>query len=848
MAARPFNPNRPCVIGPEWAPVVDFGVPILSLNAYGSRLTASTNDTIDGLYTAVLDAIPKSTELAVSVFDITNGGAPAFPQLDPEESVTFYPSSDFGGISNGVWTYGYNAGSVAGPGAAARYSYVDSTSLTPGFFNGQIVGSSKFLFSVSGGNFDAAFQVGGVAGSTVGRWITRVQARMTVSCTGGTGGAGPGNIGIWPYIVVGGITYWGSPQAVPSTSPESVVTADWFVHPRTGLPWTDSDIAGFDSSLFGSSNAVGFVAIGVGNTSSYAIVEQVQLVVFSSANDPRLAIGTVAINRQSPLGQGWGFCQFRTKTTGAPTSFTLVAGHTYLFELQETREPGGALGINSLQGRSAAPGPPFWDVSNIDLDPVSHRPLQVLAPGGALPPIILRKSGGGLSADSQPYAWCTQVQGGATGFQFGVPNGTYHFSEVSFGQWMRQQFTVDTPTTFGHLGLICSLLTTSTDDPATPLSIAEPMVINIKRQSDDALMAGPFTVHNSDLASPVTGWQTVSIDIGAVALAAGQFYLEATSAANPYACWQVQVAITGIGTPPSGPPSGTGALTWGGGVDSLIVYHYGVPTTYVAETALFSLGERPAAPSNFNAIAMGESACHIDAVSITWSPVVLTCGVHGAYEIERSDNGGAYRKIASITSASVHSFIDYESVRNAPASYRMRLVRVDGTPSPWTAIKVATATLRTCGLLFVSNEQPSLNVFYPDDQQVRKFLFPQRVTVNAPFGRQYQIVLHNLEYQGRTWLTQVAVRAGVDGCTPQFVTCDDITLTGASVFDPLQSICRADLSYVCLHNEHGDRMFSSCTAPSGEWVPTNVEVFTQDLEVVEITDIPSTPDVAPPSS
>lgn len=850
MGVRAFNPNRPCIIGMEWDVNGNFQTPLQATNALATNVTPQTNQTIDTLRVPLMGIVPHgATSLAVEVLPLDGTlAAPSFPDLGDVDSATFYPTFDIGNFTFNV--NGFRGSVFSGN----NYSFVDSVTLTPGFFFGRQVVSNEFLYQPQGQNCSASFRFGSVNGTLAGRWITRVRIQLTVTTFyAGSGGAGS-STGIVPFLIVNGVQYFGLPQNIPSFQPSTTVTCDFYENPQTGLPWTPSDLAGFDGALFGANHGAGFQTLGVGNPSSFTFVEQVQLIVDSSP-ESRLAIG-VATTLDS-FDQGWCNFVLRSPNTGAPTPLALTAGSNYCFSFKETRNTSGFAVVNCIfshysskgvqagafGGTDIPIGPPFFTNSNITLDTNSRRPTGILPGAGTLMGFIMHKNGGGISADSQPYAWTTATQGQTTGWP-NIPNGLFKFSEISYGQWMHQQFTVDTNTTFNHMQVICSLITTTTDDPVSPLALAYPMEINIRRASDDALMAGPFNVQVSDLQAPVTGWQKIGIDIGAVALVGGvKYYWEVTSAASPFYCWQVGVAIGGKGNPPSGPPSGTATATWGNNVDSLIVYSFSVPTTYSYNTALLSVSSAPPVPTGFNAVHTGESACHVDAIALTWVNVALSCGVFGHFDLQRSDDlGVTWNQIARITDPLVSNFVDYESIRNKTAQYRIRQVRQDATPSAWSAVKSAMAVQSVFGLLFVSNEMPELNVFYPDLGASRQFSYPQAVSTLAPLGRNYEMVIHDLEYRGRNFKSRLAIRSGKANCPPQLVTCDDRTLTGTDVFNPLQAICRADLSYVCVHDEHGDRYFANTTAPTAEWIPVNQEIFFQDVLVVEVTNVPSSPD------
>ena len=848
MTARAFNPDRPCVIGQEWQPDRNTLVPLQNINAKAMVLQASTSDTVEAIWTAIQEMLGKHVpSLAVEVYDITNGGSPALPDFDPVDSTVFLPRDVLTGVP--YTASGFHAGAI---NTLSPYQYVNQTSFIPGTFNGLTVGADTFLFSETGQNYTAGFKFDSVAGALTSRWIIRVRAILNVSnlyfgasvTTGST-------VGVVPYIVVDGQQFFGDPQAISQTSPLTTVTFDMTENPVTGMPWTVSDIENFDSGS-GAQWGIGFTALGVGSTSSYLTVQQVQLQIDSAATDPRLAIGVCQTYDpgSGTLGhQGWVRILFVSPNDGSASPITLTPNHYYLFLLKSTL--GNLVALNGLYAQYPPGGvedvanPPNWVGMQVTLDPTTRRPVNLLAIGnGFMVGSILEKSSTVMSLDSQPYVFTTPTQGQQVGWTT-LANGLFHYSEVSFGQWFRQQFTVDTTTTFGYLQIVVALLSTTTKDPNQALNIQPGMTINIKRNSDDHLMAGPFTINVSDLTAPVTAWQRFGIDIGSVTLTGGvQYYFECLSTANPYVSWQVQVSTSGYGTPPSGPPTGTVATSWGAGIDTMVIYNFGVPSFYPNTTAEIFIASLPPAPGSFTATALGESACHVDGIFLSWTKPVLTCGTHGYYDIQRSDdNGTTWNSIAKITFADAVNFTDWESVRNSQALYRIREVRADGSPSVWSPTVSATATMSVTGLLFVSNEHPDYNVFYPDVGASRSFSFPQNVTIVQPLGQNYQIAMHDLEYRGRTFNASLAIRSQIPGCPPQLVTCDDITLTGADVFNPLQTICRADISYVCVHDEHGDRYFANVTSPTGTWQPTTREIFNLDIQVTELTDTPSTPDV-----
>lgn len=860
MADRAFNPNRPCVIGLEWRPNFNFSSPLAAGNGLASVLEdAQTSDVIEAIWTAMFTLQPDAG-MAVEIFDVTNGSdPPALPAFSNILTTTTLPSAVISGTSFGSAAWGYADPTESTPPVGSPWTFVDQTTRTPGVFRGQAVGADTFLFQGLGLNFDSAFKFAIGAGSFVGKWITRVRVRIQASSLafgiGGGGSSTPAIGGIVPFLVINGTQYFGAQQSISSQAPGTVATLDFYANPATGLPWTAADMDRFDDASADQWGA-GFVAIGSGNVAAFTVVEEVALQIDAAATDQRLAIGATAVPLPAGQTSGWVELILRDTDTGLPTTITLTPGDSYAFQYRSTRSPNvyGA-GINRIgaaydgtTNSEPLAAPPNWITWDTYLDLASRRPLTVVQQDSTVAATVLVKNDSSISADSQPYTMVTPTQGAQEGWPT-LPGGLIALSQISFGQWLHQEFTVDTGTTFEVIELIVSTLTTTTADPNQPLQTAQPLVINIRLTADDSLVAGPFTVELTDLEPPYTAWQRVIVDIGSVALSgATSYYFDVTSNANPFVAWQVQVAATGNQPTPTGPPAGTDDVTWGAGIDALHVFLFSVDQgadTY--NTAEIAIATRPDPPVNFQAAAIGENDCGIDGILIQWATPALTCGVLDYVEIQRSDDFAVtWTEIARITDDTVTAFTDWESLRNMQAFYRARLVRVDGAPSDWTGVAAAIAVQSRVGLLFVSNEAPELNVFYPD-LGPRTFDRPGQASLYTPIGQKYRAMIHDLADRGVGQSTRVAVRSGIPGCPPQLVTCDDQTLIGSDVFNPLYAISIADLSYVCIHNEHGNRYFAGLMVGKGTWRPLNVETWICDIQWIQLTDTPSRPDVAAPS-
>lgn len=137
-------------------------------------------------------------------------------------------------------------------------------------------------------------------------------------------------------------------------------------------------------------------------------------------------------------------------------------------------------------------------------------------------------------------------------------------------------------------------------------------------------------------------------------------------------------------------------------------------------------------------------------------------------------------------------------------------------------------------LAFVTNEDPSLNlVFF--DKAPRGFTnldHPVIVDLEGTFGG---AAFRPLFGKGDAFSRALYVGAGINGDTPVY---------GRAALQPLLDLCRAQLSYVCVLDEDGNRWFASVDV-----IDAANEVreapYVATVQVRELTKTPSTPDVTP---
>lgn len=880
-----YNPHSPCVLGIEWMPSSDqFAYLDSDRSVIACALVADTNDTIQNVW-AMVGAWYGQQSVSLEVYDIT-AGPPPLPALT---WTTYYPGCDRYNAPS-PWRGGswgpHEGWDPASAGSAAMWQSVDSVALTPGFswpISGQPVDNDQFAFTYYGLGFDFALGFLATSGSMTGRWVTRVRSHAKIAQYYAFDK--PGGVTVTPYLWLEGSKFLGSPFTVYAEQGPVDVTYDWYVNPKTGLPWTEGDISGFDCGLLGANNGTGFVAAPTGSANNMATILQADLQVESAASDPRVSM---AAQTQGPVGvdgngQGWTVWELRDVASGVPANLTLVAGNKYLFAFRKNalasttvtalaciaespdrtdpRNISGVVGPAPLETSLAVYGPPYWTQytgplafgqpnkpglqgRGVLLDPASRRIVELGIEGGITAGIVLQEPAFAISKDSQPYATTSPLDGTD---EWPALAEWFNNSPINVNRSMQQEITAAATDDYGWVWILCAMVAGTSDGD---------LLVKVKRRSDDVQMGGTATVTSASLSPPVHAWQKVGVRLPADAsLVNGtQYYLEVTSTASETQGWLVQAVNSGYEPNPTGPPAGTNAAAGAGGaIDTLTFddpmmerFGFTPPAAPGSVVACVNLSVVPVAPSGFVAVAAGQTCC-LDYIQLSWDMVgAVLCGSFLAHEIQRDDGDGVWRTIARVTDPAVVAFDDHESLANTPANYRMRLVRDDGVPSDWTATATATAAMVGCvGLVFTSNEAPALEVFYPDVVASRTFEFPSFENTFAPLGRDYQVVFRELEDRGVTFNSKLRVRAGNMPCGSG---CDDATGFGPAVFDPLKAIARAGLSYVCVKNEAGNRWYAFVKTPAGEWTQHGIEKFggfaayTMDVQVTEVTNVPSVPD------
>jgi len=185
-------------------------------------------------------------------------------------------------------------------------------------------------------------------------------------------------------------------------------------------------------------------------------------------------------------------------------------------------------------------------------------------------------------------------------------------------------------------------------------------------------------------------------------------------------------------------------------------------------------------------------------------------------------------------------FNDYEARVGILASYRIREVNQYDFVGSWS--DTVTATIDEPGvtigceghvLIFTSNEvqDGSINLAYSNawmGQVQENFSFPEAATVQlqAMYDRDFVTAFHSPERGGERFEREILVQAAA------------ISPPTLGDFRGLRDMAWADVSYICVRDEEGNRWFATVLVPSGR-VAHFRKIYMATIGIVEVTDTPS---------
>lgn len=221
----------------------------------------------------------------------------------------------------------------------------------------------------------------------------------------------------------------------------------------------------------------------------------------------------------------------------------------------------------------------------------------------------------------------------------------------------------------------------------------------------------------------------------------------------------------------------------------------------------------------------------------------------GAFELQRFDEiDDEWHTIMLSTGLATFEFNDYEARVGVESSYRIRTVNTLDFNGQWSAEVASTLTAPgvvgagTDGnsvLIFTTNEVQSgiSNLAYVmtwEGDVAEDFSFREAgsVELRTLYDRDYVTAFRPLERGGESFSRTILVQnAAVPTGRMQ---------TG---FRSLRDMAWADVSYVCVRNELGDRWLATVVVPSGR-IQRNRRLYVARIDVTEVTDVPSVVDPA----
>lgn len=213
--------------------------------------------------------------------------------------------------------------------------------------------------------------------------------------------------------------------------------------------------------------------------------------------------------------------------------------------------------------------------------------------------------------------------------------------------------------------------------------------------------------------------------------------------------------------------------------------------------------------------------------------------VDGSLEIQRRDELTDWQTIMLASRARcVGELSDFEARVGVLSEYRIRTLNALDFTGPWVT---GSGTIASPGvtingdadsvLIFTSNEDVDASLAYVmqfDGQPSETFSFPEAdtQTLQRMFGRDFFVALRPLERGGEQFTRTLLVSAAA------------ISLPSLANFRDLRDLAWADLNYVCVRDELGNRWFANILVPEGV-VRGARTVYLAQVQVTEVTDTPT---------
>jgi hypothetical protein len=234
---------------------------------------------------------------------------------------------------------------------------------------------------------------------------------------------------------------------------------------------------------------------------------------------------------------------------------------------------------------------------------------------------------------------------------------------------------------------------------------------------------------------------------------------------------------------------------------------------------------------------------------VTWSATTLPLTGFGAYELQRFDTApnASFQTIMLCTSPTITGFNDFEARVGMTSVYRIRALNILNFAGAWSAqVSGAPPTPGVyggCGdasgaLIFTSNAAQSgiYNAAYVPQWEgsvLEDFGLPESgfVQFQHMYGQNGVVAFHGTERGLETFSRTVLLQAAA---------ISPIRMADAAT---IRDLAWADLPYVCVRDDIGDRWFANVRVPNVA-VRLNRTKYMARLDITELTDTPAAVDPA----
>lgn len=833
-----YNVHSPCVVGNEFYVDNPWRLPITS-DVIDS---ATLDDKIVSTVTENISAIAYYMDFQGSTQDSLNDEGNGVWEVE------IWPYDDFGsGLTVAPFLPGQTAnfdGYVIENGNA-HYEYVDPypylqnmTPENPQEVLGQTYCNESWIQPKNGGQMFVGLKTADSMASLAGKQIISVRIKVAVD-----------QIIMWGSDIAGAqVTPFLNPYVRSEGTPYSyqgrqgsqstykIISSEWLVNPDTGASWQIEDVQKFHTS---GPSAYYFGAKISANGAIYRppMIYAIWMEVTYRDPESRLARGVIR-----NLEPGWNTIAPIKDFDGNP--WPKQADEDYYITLRRRQGNGSAAAIvlSSLGSNQAVVNqntPVMGVLTNYSTR--TRLPISIVNDDAGACGLVLIREDDLYSADSQVYA----VADGEYVPALGLNN---QWSMVNVARDIRQTLIIPDTDDYGLYSFLCRVPSEVTTHTLT---------MTLRSAVDDSILGGPVNVTPGQLNKklPYGRFQKITGIFEQAPIALNEddeVYFEFTAGGpnHPNVSWRVQVLSALDPSGPGGLGEPVGWLTYGGD-EQCYQYRFGGDTEFTDVPWADICAKLTKIPDPMTGLAATPVWVDGDegkpAINLSWDPSIVdeSCPGFLAYAIVRSDDGGlTWNLIASITDPEVTVIQDQECLINFESQYRARVIRQDGMGGAWSDAVSATATSTRGGYCYSSNEAPDWIVWY-EDLPPREYTFVNNTVAHQLADRDKQVVIRELEDRGdmmtiHALLSGFGGRGGVQ--TPP-------SPEGPRQFDPLRILSGAKrnpatgekvtTSYVCVRDRHGSRWFAAINIGAGTRNAPRANMYTADVQVIEVTDIPS---------